>query len=161
MSRFTEKWINALTASGLSVVDHRGRLPSKRDWGRRDVADLRGVCWHHSAGSRTTVDALLPIARYHIGALGPVHLTRDGSGAPGIAYTFAVVGSGAVYVLNDLEAYTWSQKGANKTHIGGRWSSTRCAVSGDRGARSEPDSRRLRMSGWRFTWTACGVLAAG
>lgn len=119
MSRYTQKWINALISSGLSVVDHRGRLPTRRDWPRRDVADLRGVCWHHSAGSRTTVDALLPIARYHIGALGPVHLTRDGSGAPGIAYTFAVVGSGTVYVLNDLEAYTWSQKGANKTHIGG------------------------------------------
>ena len=112
----TAKWMNALSHAGLQVVDYRGRLPehaSKR-YQTRDVGRLVGVCWHHSAGSRTTEPAWEEMARYHV---GPSHLSS--TGAPGIAYTFGVDGAGRVYVFWDLETLTWSQKGGNVTHVGG------------------------------------------
>ncbi len=113
--RTTDGWIAHLQQHSVTVHDWRGQLPKHRTrrWQRRDVARLVGVCWHHSAGSRTNEHAFASIAHYHV---GPSHLSK--TGAPGIAYTAGVTAAGHLYVFHDLDAMTWSQRKANATHIG-------------------------------------------
>lgn len=94
----------------LATEDLRGRFVSPtKTWARRDLAEVRGLVVHQSAGS----DNVAATAHYHMSP--GVHI-GDGTGLPGLAYTWFVPKDGRLLLCNELESVTWSQ--GDKTQPG-------------------------------------------
>lgn len=100
----------------LPIVDVRSKYKSAtKHWNTRDVAKIRGLVIHQSAGG----DSVDGLAKYH---MGPNHMTAGlpddhpfKHGLPGISYTFFVNKLGNIFLVNDLESATWSQGDASKS----------------------------------------------
>jgi len=86
-----------------SVVDGRETLPRnpKKEWGKRDPANLKGMVFHQSLEERGSASGN---AKYHS---GPNHISEDG--LPGLSYTLFVEKDGKCFLANDVESKTYSQ----------------------------------------------------
>ncbi len=101
----------AMTGTGdmigyeASIHDLRGTLPTNGTYGTRDIEDVQGMVWHHSA---TTAQSIKTIAQFHT-------MTK---GWPGIAYHFAIGWDGVIYQMHDVETVSYHAQGYNSKTIG-------------------------------------------
>jgi hypothetical protein len=73
-------------------------LGLKKKWNKRFLTDIKGVCFHQSAGNKSPYK----INNYHI---NPNHISPKG--CPHICYTIVI--DDKVYLCNNLDDIVWSQ----------------------------------------------------
>jgi hypothetical protein len=95
----------SVSSFGATFHDLRGELKTNGSYAQRELSDINGVIYHHTATENQTFDN---IAEFH----------TEVRKWKGIAYHYGIDADGVVYILNDPTSISYHSQGYNKHNIG-------------------------------------------
>ncbi len=97
----------------IRVNDLRGKLPATGEYPERDIADIKRITFHHTAGARRDYTAR-ELAQIQLGLVAD---SETGQHFIGVAYHFMIHWDKTIDYMQDINRVTWHGGPANADSI--------------------------------------------